>query len=173
MRMSAILDQPTKARVRLHCQIGDHDWYRDSQRGKRPLNCPEHAIKRDPVTERGTDELWCEEGQHKWERTRTKGTRPTNCPQHRPVKRKTDRSAASAKGAETRARERQEQEQEKHAQELIRLREALPVAERKYEEAFARACTAKGNEIERAFNKADQYQSQVIFMSRRVRSLIS
>ena len=27
----------------LHCQAGDHDWQRQSQRGKRPRNCPSHA----------------------------------------------------------------------------------------------------------------------------------
>jgi hypothetical protein len=31
----------------LHCQIGDHDWDRESKRGRYPVNCPEHQ----PVVE--------------------------------------------------------------------------------------------------------------------------
>jgi len=27
----------------LHCEIGDHDWTRESKRGRKPPNCPEHA----------------------------------------------------------------------------------------------------------------------------------
>lgn len=30
--------------VKLHCEIGDHYWQRVSQRGRKPSNCPEHAI---------------------------------------------------------------------------------------------------------------------------------
>lgn len=28
--------------VTLHCQAGNHEWERPSQRGRRPVNCPEH-----------------------------------------------------------------------------------------------------------------------------------
>ena len=28
--------------VTLHCQAGDHDWERQSQRGRKPHSCPEH-----------------------------------------------------------------------------------------------------------------------------------
>ena len=38
--------------VTLHCAIGDHDWERTSQRGKRPLNCPEHKPSLDEVVKK-------------------------------------------------------------------------------------------------------------------------
>ena len=28
--------------VTLHCQAGDHDWERESQRGRKPHSCPDH-----------------------------------------------------------------------------------------------------------------------------------
>lgn len=34
---------PQAAMVTLHCAIGDHDWQRPSQRGRKPLNCPDHT----------------------------------------------------------------------------------------------------------------------------------
>jgi hypothetical protein len=35
--------------VTLHCEVGDHTWERPSQRGRRPVNCPEHSV----ITEDG------------------------------------------------------------------------------------------------------------------------
>lgn len=26
----------------LHCQIGNHEWTRETKRGRKPINCPEH-----------------------------------------------------------------------------------------------------------------------------------
>lgn len=34
--------------VRLHCETGNHDWDRPKQRGRRPTDCPEHSVKREP-----------------------------------------------------------------------------------------------------------------------------
>jgi hypothetical protein len=28
--------------IELHCELGNHEWSRESQRGRRPVNCPEH-----------------------------------------------------------------------------------------------------------------------------------
>lgn len=33
----------------LHCHAGDHDWQRPSQRGRKPLNCPEHNGSESPA----------------------------------------------------------------------------------------------------------------------------
>jgi len=33
--------------VTLWCQAGKHEWERQSQRGRRPLNCPEHSVEAD------------------------------------------------------------------------------------------------------------------------------
>src|SRR5215207_6155699 len=32
----------TTTTVTLYCEIGEHEWERPSQRGKRPKSCPEH-----------------------------------------------------------------------------------------------------------------------------------
>jgi hypothetical protein len=32
----------------LHCKLGNHDWSRESQKGRLPINCPEHQ----PVVEK-------------------------------------------------------------------------------------------------------------------------
>ena len=37
--------------MKLHCQAGNHDWERPAQRGRPPLNCPEHA-KAKPVRQK-------------------------------------------------------------------------------------------------------------------------
>lgn len=29
----------------LHCEAGDHEWARERKRGKKPVNCPEHAAE--------------------------------------------------------------------------------------------------------------------------------
>lgn len=34
--------------VTLWCTTGEHNWERPSQRGKRPLNCPDHAPQKAP-----------------------------------------------------------------------------------------------------------------------------
>lgn len=97
----------------LHCNIGDHDYFREPQRGKPPLNCPEHrpakppvllkkvaALKAEPNPPAGvpielreamkaaelelrTETLICEVGPHEWQRERTRGKRPSRCPEHR------------------------------------------------------------------------------------------
>lgn len=37
----------------LHCQLGDHDWQREPQRGQLPKNCPIHKpAKPEPVRPR-------------------------------------------------------------------------------------------------------------------------
>lgn len=36
--------------VTLHCELGDHDWERVSQRGRRPRSCPECLSKAAPQT---------------------------------------------------------------------------------------------------------------------------
>jgi len=39
---------PTKLSVQLHCEIGNHSWIREVQRGRIPKNCPDHQpIKHD------------------------------------------------------------------------------------------------------------------------------
>lgn len=43
----------------LHCQLGDHDWQRTSQKGRLPINCPEHQ----PVVETTDKESPQERGQ--------------------------------------------------------------------------------------------------------------
>ncbi len=79
--------------VTLHCQAGDHDWLRPSQRGRRPLNCPEHqpapaereATASAPKNSNGTVTLHCEAGDHSWKRESKRGVRPRNCPEHQPA----------------------------------------------------------------------------------------
>lgn len=33
---------PARLSVQLHCEIGNHSWTREVQRGKKPKNCPDH-----------------------------------------------------------------------------------------------------------------------------------
>lgn len=69
--------------IELYCELGDHKWMRESQRGKRPKNCPVHA----PVKESSTGQfrtLRCEIGQHDWQAERKRGKPPRNCPEHAP-----------------------------------------------------------------------------------------
>jgi hypothetical protein len=33
----------------LHCEIGNHDWERESKRGRLPKNCPEHSPIKDEI----------------------------------------------------------------------------------------------------------------------------
>lgn len=97
----------------LHCNLGNHDYYRDPQRGRKPLNCPEHQPEKPPVLlkkvaqlnaepnppagvpielreameaaelEMRTETLTCEVGPHEWQRERTRGKKPSRCPEHR------------------------------------------------------------------------------------------
>lgn len=68
--------------VTLHCQAGNHSWERPAQRGRKPLNCPEHQPE--PVvtkTTNGMVELHCEAGDHTWQRPSQRGKRPASCPE--------------------------------------------------------------------------------------------
>lgn len=97
----------------LHCNIGNHDYWRDPQRGKPPLNCPEHkpekpvailhrhtgdlstapAVARLNATDLvpGLAEALAEQRMetlqcemgHEWQRERQRGKRPSRCPEHR------------------------------------------------------------------------------------------
>lgn len=70
-------------RVELYCEIGQHSWLRDIQRGKPPKNCPEHkSILPDKSP---TEELYCKIGQHTWIWTRRRGRKPSSCPDHLPT----------------------------------------------------------------------------------------
>lgn len=92
----------------LHCQIGNHDYWRDPQRGRPPLNCELHqpikpdvkiSVKKDiPVKTKsvidsipGLSELLeqneyqtliCEENGHTWQRRKARGRIPRFCPDH-------------------------------------------------------------------------------------------
>jgi len=75
-------------KVKLFCEAGQHTWMRESQRGKRPKNCPKHkpelVIDNKPKSK--TKRLYCEHGDHHWLWPRRGGFEPKNCPEHKPVK---------------------------------------------------------------------------------------
>ncbi len=66
--------------IELYCQTGKHMWSRESQRGKRPLNCPEHSTAV-PVVYSLTRTLHCAAG-HDYEAPRQRGRAPRYCPEH-------------------------------------------------------------------------------------------
>lgn len=69
--------------MKLHCELGDHDWERKSQRGRPPRNCPNHQPSKEKSDK--TQTLYCEEGEHKWTRPSQRGKPPTSCPEHKTV----------------------------------------------------------------------------------------
>jgi hypothetical protein len=89
----------------LHCEIGNHMWFRDPQTGRPPKNCPEHMPEKQEIKVTvkhetgpktlselipGIDELLeqesmrtlhCEAG-HDWQAPRRRGRAPRYCPEH-------------------------------------------------------------------------------------------
>lgn len=76
----------------LHCQAGDHIWRRPKQRGKKPINCPEHRPTPPASSGSQPTKLWCELGEHEWERERKQGVAPKNCPEHKPTPARAERA---------------------------------------------------------------------------------
>jgi hypothetical protein len=87
------VDTETVSMTKLHCQLGNHDWERESKRGRKPINCPVHAPVKTVVSSNptvttqpnGMTLLHCELGNHDWEREPKRGRLPANCPNHKTV----------------------------------------------------------------------------------------
>src|SRR5690606_9367545 len=74
--------------VTLLCQAGQHYWERPAQRGRPPVNCPEHAPEKPVKAPKEPPRpivLFCQPGQHYWERRPKKGRLPNHCPEHAPL----------------------------------------------------------------------------------------
>jgi hypothetical protein len=70
--------------VKLWCEEGEHHWYRESQRGRLPTNCPEHRPV--PASNNGgskTKKIKCKAG-HTWRWPVRGGFPPKWCPEHHP-----------------------------------------------------------------------------------------
>lgn len=97
----------------LHCEIGNHSWERESQRGRPPKNCPDHQSIKDKIKiksninpKKSSKEKWeellpgvsiviqeqwnkirtyhCEHDEgHDWEGESKRGRPPRFCPEHR------------------------------------------------------------------------------------------
>jgi len=72
-------------KVKLWCEAGKHNWHRESQRGRKPLNCPKHAPAKEPPGSKKPKfvTLKCAEGGHKWKWEKRGGFPPKRCPEHR------------------------------------------------------------------------------------------
>lgn len=90
----------------LHCEAGNHEWERESRRGRPPINCPEHTVDK-PVVIRQKQAVkasdtpaeispimrWlaCEGDPergieaHMYQAESKRGRKPRFCPEHTPV----------------------------------------------------------------------------------------
>lgn len=147
--------------VTLYCQIGDHKWERPRQRGRQPLNCPEHApvkvqpqIKREPAKAAEAavmETLICEVGNHEWQRERKRGKKPTCCPEHKPAVTVAEKPLAPVIDREAVETELSALEARKRSamDEYVQALEATKAAKTK-------------DEINHTFNAADNYQNIVL-----------
>lgn len=71
--------------IELYCKVGNHFWFRESQRGRKPINCPEHTPVKEIITG-DTRVLHCQIGNHDWDAPRQRGRAPHNCPEHSVIK---------------------------------------------------------------------------------------
>jgi hypothetical protein len=73
---------------RLKCERGNHMWSRESKRGVKPKNCPDHkpVVAVSVTSHNGFQTLHCQTGNHDWQRESKRGVKPANCPDHSPSK---------------------------------------------------------------------------------------
>lgn len=92
--------------MKLYCQAGKHEWERPPQRGRPPLNCPEHAK-----------------------------AKPAPLPR-RPEENSADRMARLRERKAQKAQEREEMARLAEVERLIELRATLPSLCEAYDAAF-------------------------------------
>lgn len=127
----------------LYCEAGKHEWERPAQRGRKPLNCPEHAAPK-PTTDG-----------------------PKLSPEERLEK---ARAAKIKKAEERRVAEEKAKKAEAKAK-AKQFAEELPKKVEEYNKLLDK--TKKLNskeEISHAFNKLDNLQRAIISMRQQTRS---
>jgi hypothetical protein len=119
----------------LWCEAGKHHWERPSQRGRRPVNCPEHGAG--PVLVKKIE-------------VRPKKTEQTGDP------------LAKARAAKEAKRESERIEAiERRRQELERLRKSLPRLGSEYDAALTAASNSKGFD-KKLWDRCDMLQGRII-----------
>lgn len=131
----------TSKTVELHCEAGNHKWERESQRGRRPINCPEHTVA--PEAKPRAEETE-EEKLARMERLRQK---------------------REEKSAERKAQEAAEQLQ-KDKGDIERLIVETPLTFEKYDKALTKALKTGDN-----WREVENLQSSAIGMAARLRYL--
>lgn len=79
---------------KLYCENGQHSWERESKRGKKPKNCPDHMPTPAPksatalyTSDKGLIRLLrCKHDGHIWHAPIQRGRPPKFCPEHDPKK---------------------------------------------------------------------------------------
>lgn len=161
--------------TKLFCQTGNHHWERPSQRGRPPFNCPEHPapfeIKERARPRSGFAGITAADA---------KGPRAKALPVSEPAKRSPEPEEVTKprklsdshlqalirgrqEAAERKAREEREKALKDMREEAKDIDARIQTAESRYKKAFNAAVKTTANEdIDKAFNVADQHQNSLI-----------